>query len=443
MCNFVGGGVRLWSWRGEEAAGIKYGTVRDFMIDEGVIKMFNDGTVTAPVKKAIPLIEFLKKKFFLPKAPEEKDTTAMHDLIWGFLRWAGIKGYSWEATKQNPAIQAGFAQSLLEYFAYIVMPEWNKAETLLTDAISYHTDEAKDAMKKELVALHTLFLPQSIFKFLDEHIRFPLIETNVIDYDNADDDQIGLLDKYRIDSGYYSRQQKAGIIEDWDEWVTSGTFRGIDDSKLEANYETLKNILKKAGGEKKYTGDSSFYNKVMGWFMAFTQEKNRRFQIMKAGGHIVRNPHGVEQVVMPSPAEQAKLEEERKRQEEEQRQKEEEERRKREEEETKRIEAEAQRKQALLEAEAQINAANKIKEEEERYEAVLQKMITDPGSVTQEEIDKIGEDINSLKQEAENRIKDLPRDQRELKLALIRGDKLSDKTLAEVKETAIGLQGSL
>ena len=48
-----------------------------------------------------------------------------------------------------------------------------------------------------------------------------------------------------------------------------------------------------------------------------------------------------------------------------------------------------------------------------------------------------------MKQEAENRIKDLPREEREVKLALIRGDKLSEKTFNEVKETAVGLQGSL
>ena len=37
----------------------------------------------------------------------------------------------------------------------------------------------------------------------------------------------------------------------------------------------------------------------------------------------------------------------------------------------------------------------------------------------------------------------MPREERELKLAMIRGDKLSPKTFEEVKNTAIGLHGSL
>ena len=48
-----------------------------------------------------------------------------------------------------------------------------------------------------------------------------------------------------------------------------------------------------------------------------------------------------------------------------------------------------------------------------------------------------------MKQEAENRISNLPREEREMKLALIRGDKISEKTFAEVKATAVGLHGSL
>lgn len=51
--------------------------------------------------------------------------------------------------------------------------------------------------------------------------------------------------------------------------------------------------------------------------------------------------------------------------------------------------------------------------------------------------------MKNLKQEAENRIAKLPREERELKLSLIRGDKISDKTFKEMKDTAIGLHGSL
>ena len=70
-------------------------------------------------------------------------------------------------------------------------------------------------------------------------------------------------------------------------------------------------------------------------------------------------------------------------------------------------------------------------------------MVQDPSTVTDEELKSLGEDVKNLKQEAENRIAQLPREEREMKLALIRGDKLSEKTFAELKETAVGLSGSL
>ena len=74
---------------------------------------------------------------------------------------------------------------------------------------------------------------------------------------------------------------------------------------------------------------------------------------------------------------------------------------------------------------------------------MLSKLISDPGSITDDEMKALGEDVENVKQEAENRIAKLPREEREVKLALIRGDKLSEKTFTEVKETAVGLQGSL
>lgn len=70
-------------------------------------------------------------------------------------------------------------------------------------------------------------------------------------------------------------------------------------------------------------------------------------------------------------------------------------------------------------------------------------MISDPGKVTDKELKSLGDEVKNLKQEAENQIAKLPREERELKLALIRGDKISEKTFSEIKETAIGLHGNL
>lgn len=87
---------RLNKWRDVSVNGMSYGTVRDFMIDKGVIHMFNRGIIQNTVGTAEPLIEFLVDKNILPKAPKAKDATPIHDLMWGFFNWAGIKGYSWD-----------------------------------------------------------------------------------------------------------------------------------------------------------------------------------------------------------------------------------------------------------------------------------------------------------------------------------------------------------
>ena len=111
----------------------------------------------------------------------------------------------------------------------------------------------------------------------------------------------------------------------------------------------------------------------------------------------------------------AEIEEERRREEEERKRREEEERKRKEEEEEKRLKEEAERRKQVAIAEAKIKAMEAIKKQEENYERI----------------------------QAENRIAQLPREERELKLAMIRGDKLSPKTFEEVKNTAIGLHGSL
>ena len=83
------------------------------------------------------------------------------------------------------------------------MPEWNHAEELLANAISYHTDEDKQAMYDELHVLHRLFHRGEIFSFMDKYLRFPNMETTVIDYDNARGlFDLWRLDQYREDSGY-------------------------------------------------------------------------------------------------------------------------------------------------------------------------------------------------------------------------------------------------
>lgn len=120
-----------------------------------------------------------------------------------------------------------------------------------------------------------------------------------------------------------------------------------------------------------------------------------------------------------------------------------EEERKAKEEREKKLKEEAKRKEELVIAEAKIKAAEAIRKQEQNYETILGKLIEDPGKVTDKDLKSLGDDVNNIKQEAENRIAKLPREERELKLALIRGDKISEKTFTEVKETAVGLHGNL
>ena len=60
--------ARLNKWRDVSVNGMSYGTVRDFMINNGVIHMFNHGIIQNTVGTAEPLIEFLTNKGILPKA---------------------------------------------------------------------------------------------------------------------------------------------------------------------------------------------------------------------------------------------------------------------------------------------------------------------------------------------------------------------------------------
>ena len=221
LAGIISDGARLLSWRNEEAEGIDYGDVRDFMIDEGVINMFSSGTIMAPIKKAIPLIDEMIDELGFPKAPDVPDHNYMHDLMWGFFNHVGFKGYDWNVAKQNDAILAGFAQIFLEYFAHKVMPEWNIAEQKLSDALSsggiFGGDERENnIMYAELHTLHKLFKPGPIYDFMKEYLRFPLMETNVIDYENASGPrELITLDMYRNQHGFWNRKQKEEVNAAW------------------------------------------------------------------------------------------------------------------------------------------------------------------------------------------------------------------------------------
>ena len=205
-------------------------------------------------------------------------------------------------------------------------------------------------------------------------------------------------------------------------------------------------MMQKAQYEAKFTGDIRYLDQLKKVWVAFGDERKKRISSQMQGQSIVKKPGqiaGDNATPLEPPKTMAELEEERRQREAEEAAKKAEEERKAKEERERKLKEEAKRKEALAIAEAKIKAAEAIKRQEQNYETILGKLIEDPGKVTDEDLKSLGDDVNNIKQEAENRIAKLPREERELKLALIRGDKISEKTFTEVKETAVGLHGNL
>ena len=94
---------------------------------------------------------------------------------------------------------------------------------------------------------------------------------------------------------------------------------------------------------------------------------------------------------------------------------------------------EKKRAQELAIARAIQANAEAVKSYEEKYQRILNNMVAGDKEVSEEELKSLGKDAENLRQEAENKIESLPREEREVRLALIRGDKVSNKTFAEIK----------
>ena len=192
---------RLDMWRDFGSHGIKYGAVRDFMIDNGVIWLFNKGLIVNTVATAIPLIEKLVGMNVIERGDGAKNITAMHHLMWSFYKYAGINGYEWK--NSDYVSQAGFAQCFLEYLCFKVLPQWNKVEQLLSNDITFKTDKTKKEMKTGIETLLAILSGPGLFQFMKEHLRFPNMRVNLIDYSNANQypGAKEKLDKYRESMG--------------------------------------------------------------------------------------------------------------------------------------------------------------------------------------------------------------------------------------------------
>ena len=158
----------------------------------------------------------------------------------------------------------------------MVLPQWNICEQLLSDDITYKTDETWAKMKSGIEKLHELLFPDSIFKFLKEHLRFPTMKVNIIDYANADQYPGALrkLDNYRKGMGIPIPAEKSQILKKLQPmW---GNIPNMSDQELQSNIDYVQKILNGARLESKYTGDMAFENQLSKYLLAFTKEKQAR-----------------------------------------------------------------------------------------------------------------------------------------------------------------------
>lgn len=274
------------SWRGTKAAGVEYGDVRDFWLDSGALDLFANSTIMGTTGAAIPLIDFLIKKDLLPKAPGAKNSNRIHDLMHWFYKTAGIKGYDWKQVVGDEASQAGFAQTFLEYLKYKVLPQWNKVEQLLSDEITYKTQDTNAKLLKGVVKLNTLMSQKSLFDFMYKHLRFPNMEIRLIDYSNANSDDRKKLDKFRKEMGIPDAKGKNSILKDWQGiW---GKIGKMSDEELDKTINNLKHLMQKAEFEARFSGDYTYLKQLKQCWDKLEKEKQARLDAQASGDKIVK-----------------------------------------------------------------------------------------------------------------------------------------------------------
>jgi hypothetical protein len=191
--------------------------------------------------------------------------------------------------------------------------------------------------------------------------------------------------------------------------------------------------------EAHLTGDTLYQNQLQKYWDTMGKEKKTRLAAQRAEGQ--KKGHKITYGSPPKTLyemEQQKQAEERER-----KRKEAELARIKAIEDEKRLKEEAERRQRIAKIEAEKKAMEAIRKQEENYERVLELLIKDPASVKEADLKSLGREVEMVRREAESKIANLPREEMEVKLALIRGDKLSPKTFKELRDTASGLGKNL
>ena len=273
-------------WRSTPGKGFTYGDVRDFWLESGALDLFANGQIMGTVGAAIPLLQFLIKKNMLPKAPNAAKSNEIHNLMHWFYGMAGIKGYDWKQVVGDEASQAGFAQVFLEYLKYKVLPQWNRVEKLLSNEITYGTQKTQSRLTKGVMRLNALMSQKSLFDFMYRHLRFPNMKIRLIDYSNA-----GLLDRiklnqYRKEMGIPDAKGKNTILNTWQGiWSKIG---GMPDSQLEESINSLRELMKKAEFEARFSGDYTYLKQLKQFWDRLEKEKQARLDAQASGDKIVK-----------------------------------------------------------------------------------------------------------------------------------------------------------
>ena len=325
----------------------------------------------------------------------------------------------------------------------MVLPQWKRVEKLVNQVKS-GTDVDAKFLTDEIVKLCDMVAEEQIVNWITLHVRFMNMKTTVIDYENAtSDEQKKQLDKFRIARGIPIPSERPGILKKWEGlW---DRFDAMDAKTLLGYIEEIEKQIKGAAYEAKYTGNHQFEEDLRRYYQKMADAYRRKVGPGADSrlGNDLGTAYRVDRFKSDEGKSPAQIREEKRKQEEKEEQERLERRRKRAEETKKRLAEQAKRRAELAEIQARDAEIERQKKEQQRYEEILEKMVGNPKEVTEAELRSLGDKVNDLKQEAENRISKLPRDTRDLKLALIRGDSLSDKTFNEVKETAVGLHGNL
>ena len=186
----------------------------------------------------------------------------------------------------------------------VVIPAWNKTETLLHNLFSFYgskdkKEKLKLALTKQIYNLNKLFTQKSIVDFIYDHLRFPNMKVNVIDYSNATNEQKKQIDEYR---------KKLGIPDDEEKKKILKQLNRLDEikesDKIMAEMKELRKMINKAKFEARFTGARRGFldmleNKMFSLQKAYVNARTLEEQQWKS--NIVKKPGNIAKVIEPPP----------------------------------------------------------------------------------------------------------------------------------------------